>query len=202
MHSWFLSTVDLRLSLLATTLVIAGVVVLYRAWRQPKRNPLLLILGWGLLFISFWPWMLAIGADRGWAIATLLPGITGIFIIALCTPWRDWNNGESKKFTAGKFFPPANSLRDLWNRDNLQRFIILFLVVGVLSFCAATATALVLFAVLEGSIVNRTIFSVLLILILWPTLMVWSRAATGLIRPASYLTGISIIGLILSATIA
>jgi hypothetical protein len=67
-------------------------------------------------------------------------------------------------------------------------------VVGLLSFSAAIAVGLAVYALLDSSLVNRSISAALVVLLLWPALMVWSQSRTSLLKPALWFVGLSLAG--------
>lgn len=206
MTSWFLSTLNSWLLLLGSVILVGGIALLYLAWRQPERHWPLVSLGWVALLLTHWPLGLALGFDRGWAVASILPGFIALLWIGMVTPWKAWNPSPRKRSTRSNETSnkdkPASSLPDkpqvtLRHRANQTgQLFAQVLVVGILSFAAALGLGLALFSLLDTSIANRTIYSALLIILLWPILMVWSKAAASLIKPAIYFIGITIGGLL------
>lgn len=71
-------------------MLIAAASMLYRAWRQPKQHWPLVSLGWIALLLVHWPLGLALGFDRGWAIAAILPGFIALLWLGMTAPWRNW----------------------------------------------------------------------------------------------------------------
>ncbi len=189
MASWFLSTVNPWPVLLALVLLIAGVWVLYRAWRQPHRHWPLISLGWGLLVLAHWPWFMAMGIDRGWALAAMLPGLGALLLIIGLTPWRDWNHSERRM---AKTASPAG-ISTSWYKQ-LSIVLLQILVIGVLSLSAALGIALATYALLDASVVNRTVTAAIVALLAWPILMVWGRTKASLVKPALWFIGLSLGG--------
>lgn len=198
MNSWFLSTISPWPLLLGVVLLLIGVTTLYLAWRQAERNWLLISLGWMLLLAAHWPLGLALRFDRAWALAAILPGFFALLWLAATTPWQHWDSqGRQRPVresvvtkTNASMSTPSTSLSLTGNVFGQ------ILVVGLLSFCAAVGAALALFSALETSIVNRTVYAALLVLLLWPVLIVWSKAKAALLKPALYFIGASIAGLL------
>lgn len=197
MNSLFLSTVNPWLSLLALLLIAAGVGLLYRAWQQPKRHWPLIAAGWGVLILAHWPWFMAFGVDRGWALAAILPGPVALLLIALRTPWRERNrldrNNDRNNDRHSEKSPRANYLSAPWYAP-IPNLLLHILVVGLLSLSAALGIALAVYALLDTSVVNRTVTAAIVALLLWPMLMVWSRSRESLIKPALWFIGISVVG--------
>ncbi|QEY18742.1 hypothetical protein D0C16_23810 [Cellvibrio sp. KY-GH-1] len=193
MSSWFLSNLNPWPLILGLAVMIIGIALLYRAWQKPARNWSLISLGWIALLLVHWPLGIALSLDRGWAIAAILPGFIALLWIAMTTPWRDWNiQGRQKPVrTANSPAVPASTRVNQTGQVLLQ-----ILVVGLLSFAAAIGVALALFSLLEGSVINRTVFAALLVMVLWPALMVWSKANDSLLKPAMYFAGITLGGLL------
>lgn len=193
MSSWFLSNLNPWPLILGLAVMIIGIALLYRAWQKPARNWSLISLGWIALLLVHWPLGIALSLDRGWAIAAILPGFIALLWIAMTTPWRDWNiQGRQKQVrTANSPAVPASTRVNQTGQVLLQ-----ILVVGLLSFAAAIGVALALFSLLEGSVINRTVFAALLVMVLWPALMVWSKANDSLLKPAMYFAGITLGGLL------
>lgn len=189
MTSWFLSTVNPWLVLLALVLLMAGVGVLYRAWQQPKRHWPLIGSGWGLLILAHWPWFMAMGVDRGWALAAMLPGLGALLVIIGLTPWRDWNHSERRPAKTLS----TNTTTNPWHKQ-LGGVLLQALVIGVLSLSASLGIALAVFALLDASVVNRTITAAIVALLVWPALMVWGRTKVSLLKPALWFIGLSLGG--------
>lgn len=189
MASWFLSTVNPWPVFAALVLLIAGIRVLYRAWQQSHRHWPLISLGWGLLALAHWPWFMAMGIDRGWALATMLPGLGALILIVGRTPWRDWNHCDRRAAkTASSASRPVH-----WYKL-LPSLLAQILVIGVLSLSAALGVALAVFALLDTSVVNRTVSAAIVALIVWPALMVWGRTKASLLKPALWFIGLSLGG--------
>lgn len=196
MNSWFLSTLKPWPLLLGLVILIAGIALLYHAWQQSQRHWPLISLGWVALLLVHWPLGLALGFDRGWAMAAILPGFIALLWIAITTPWLQWNNQGRQK--PAREFKPTNAAalsRHTRVKQSGQVLLQLF-VVGLLSFAAALGVALALFSLLDASIANRTLYSALLVMLLWPALMVWSKAKASLLKPAIYFIGITLGGLL------
>lgn len=197
MNSLFLSTVNPWFSLLALLLIAAGVGLLYRAWQQSKRHWPLIAAGWSVLILAHWPWFIAFGVDRGWALAAILPGLIALLLIALRTPWRERNrldrNNVRNNDRHGEKSPRANSVSAPWYAP-IPNLLLQVLVVGLLSLSASLGVALAVYALLDASVVNRTITAAIVALLLWPVLMVWSRSRESLIKPALWFIGISVVG--------
>ncbi len=193
MNSWFLSTLSPWPLILGLTVMVIGVALLYRAWQRPTRSWSLISLGWIALLLVHWPLGVALSLDRGWAVAAILPGFIALLWIGMTTPWRDWNSQTRQKpvRTATATAVPVSTRVNQTGQVLLQ-----VLVVGLLSFAAAIGVALVLFSLLDTSTVNRTVYAALLVMVLWPALMVWSKAKDSLIKPAVYFVGITLGGLL------
>lgn len=201
MNSLFLSTVNPWFSLLALLLIAAGVGLLYRAWLQPRRHWPLIAAGWSVLILAHWPWFVAFGVDRGWALAAMLPGLIALMLIALRAPWREHNrldrnsdrNNVRNNDRHGEKSPRANYPSAPWYAP-IPNLLLQVLVVGLLSLSASLGVALAVYALLDASVVNRTITAAIVALLLWPVLMVWSRSRESLIKPALWFIGISVVG--------
>ena len=193
MNSLFLSTVNPWFSLLALLLIAAGVGLLYRAWQQPKRHWPLIAAGWSVLILAHWPWFVAFGVDRGWALAAMLPGLIALMLIALRAPWRERNRLDRNNDRHGEKSPRVNYQSAPWYAP-IPNLLLQILVVGLLSLSAALGIALAVYALLDASVVNRTITAAIVALLLWPVLMVWSRSRESLIKPALWFIGISVVG--------
>lgn len=190
MDSWFLSTLRPWPLALGLIVLIAGVALLYRAWRQPSRSWPLVSLGWIALLLVHWPLGLALGVDRGWAMAAILPGFVALLWIAMTTPWRNWQPANRQPLRSAKVSEPSLSTARVDVRQT-GKLLMQLLVVGVLSFTAALGVALAVFAALDTSIVNRTVYAALVVMLLWPAFMVWSNAKNSLLKPALWFMGIS-----------
>lgn len=103
MNAWFLSTFNPWLLLLGLIILVAGIGLLYRAWQQPQRQWSLVTLGWIALLLVHWPLGLALGFDRGWAIAAILPAFITLLWIAMAMPWRNWDSRQPKNVRASRF---------------------------------------------------------------------------------------------------
>lgn len=97
MNTWFLSTASLGMLLAGLVVVIIGIALFYRVRQRPKRDWPLASLGWGALLLVHWPLGLALGFDRGWAIAAILPGFIALLWIGMTTPWQQQNKQHKQK---------------------------------------------------------------------------------------------------------
>lgn len=183
MNSWFLSTVNPWLTLVALGLLSAGVYVLYRAWQKPQRHWLLISCGWGLLLFAHWPFFNAFGVDRAWALAAISPGLIGLLVIALRTPWQKWNR-EARTQPARAQLISTEKISRANFRKKVKHVLVQIVVVGLFSLSASLGIALAVFGLLETSVVNRAITAAMVALLLWPIFMVWSRSRESLIKPA------------------
>ncbi|PUA30571.1 MAG: hypothetical protein B0W54_08830 [Cellvibrio sp. 79] len=99
MNTWLLSTVNVGMLLAGLVVVIIGSLLFYRIWQRPERSQPLASLGWGALLLIHWPLGLALGFDRGWAIAAILPGFIALLWIGMTTPWQQRNKQHKQKLT-------------------------------------------------------------------------------------------------------
>ncbi|WP_062064289.1 hypothetical protein [Cellvibrio sp. OA-2007] len=189
MNSLFLSTVNPWFSLLALLLIAAGVGLLYRAWLQPKRHWPLIAAGWGVLILAHWPWFAAFGVDRGWALAAMLPGLIALLLIALRTPWHERQLADRRSDKSARPAQPSPP----WY-SQVPGLLVQILVTGLLSLSAALGVALVVYALLDTSLVNRMMAAASVALLLWPVLIVWSRSRDSLVKPAFWFIGLSVAG--------
>lgn len=200
MNSWLLSTISPWPLVAGLAILVAGIALLYRAWQQPGRNWPLVTLGWIALLLVHWPLGVALGFDRGWAIAALLPGFMALLWIGMVTPWREWNKSNRQGPQGRQRImrdPNAPATRHASTHAGFRQtgqVLLQILVVGLLSFAAALGVALALFSLLDTSTVNRTVYAALLVMFLWPALMVWSKAKGSLLKPALYFLGLSVGG--------
>lgn len=200
MNSWFLSTISPWPLLLGIVLLLIGVAVLHLAWRQTERNWLLISLGWTLLLAAHWPLGLALRFDRAWALTAILPGFFALLWLAASTPWHNWNHQGRQRPDRESVMSktkPSLATPSLSLRLNVTLTLLAqILVVGLLSFCAALGAALALFSILETSVVNRTVYTALLVMLLWPVLIVWSKAKASLLQPTLCFIFASVAGLL------
>lgn len=192
MNSWFLSTLSPWPLVLGLVVMVIGIALLYSAWQSPTRNGSLISLGWIALLLVHWPLGIALSLDRGWAIAAILPGFIALLWIGMTTPWHAWNSQGRQKPARTHKVTVSTRIR----ANQAGQVLLEIFVVGLLSFAAAIGVALALFSLLDASIVNRTVYAALLVMVLWPVLMVWSKAKPRLIKPAVYFVGISLGGLL------
>ncbi|HTF95132.1 MAG TPA: hypothetical protein VL995_03285 [Cellvibrio sp.] len=192
MNSWFLSTLSPWPLLLGLVVIIAAVGLLYRAWRRSQRDWPMVSLGWVALLLVHWPLGLALGFDRGWAVAAILPGFIALLWIAMTTPWQHWNHHARQKSGRGSTPSVTNKVALRTRANQTGQVLMQVLVVGILSFATAVSIALVLFSLLDTSVANRTVYSALLVMVLWPILMVWSKAKKSLVKPAIYFGGVTV----------
>jgi hypothetical protein len=216
MNSWFLSTLNPWLLCLGFAVLIFGIALLNRAWRQPKRHWPMVSLGWIALLMMHWPLGLALGFDRGWATAAILPGFIALLWLGIATPWKEWNsNPKQKTSRAGVAIREPEAILSkqalrLGNHgktafrlgiNQTGHILAQIIVIGIFSFAAALSLALALFGLLETTIANRTVYSAALVIILWPILMVWSKAAISLLKPATYFVGITLGSLLFTSAL-
>lgn len=97
MNSWLLSIAGSGALLIGLAVVIIASALLYRAWRRSGRNWSFISIGWGALVLVHWPLGLALGFDRGWAVAAILPGFIALLWIGITTPWHHWRKQSKHK---------------------------------------------------------------------------------------------------------
>lgn len=204
MTSWFLSTVHPGFLMIGLCILVIGIGLLYRAWQQPKRQLSLVGLGWAALLLVHWPLGVALGFDRGWAVAAILPGFIALLWLAVITPWAQWNLASPRKRMSISAEADARASRITGpasvhiSRSQAFQLMGQILVVGLLSFAAALGVGAALFSLLDGSIANRTVYAALAVVVVWPMLMVWSKAAASVKKPAACFVGIALGGLLLT----
>lgn len=195
--SIFLSPIDPLGSLLGLCLLMLGIGLLYAAWRRAQRHWPLIGAGWFSIALAYWPWMDAAGFDKGAALASLLPGVLALLLIICRTDWRT----QAKEPRAGAMRKTqAVAAATLWRVQALS-LTQQVLVVGVLSLSASLGVGLAVYALLDASLVNRTITAALVVLVLWPALMVWSHSRVSLVKPALWFVGLSLGGWLLTPAI-
>lgn len=190
MDSWFLQHVDLRLVALATVVSLAALAVLYFAWRQKRRRLRLVMLGWGLMLLSLWPWVEAAGADSGPAIGALVVMLGAIALIGSTAQWRSAGGRRAVHRAAPG---PRASANFLDRRARVLRGTLRALVAGPLSLAAAFSMSLLAFALLPWSEADRLITMAGLALILGAGAMAWSAADPRLLRPTATLLAVTLI---------
>lgn len=143
--------------------------------------------------MAHWPWFIAFGVDRGWALAAILPGLIALLLIALRTPWRERNQADRRSAKTARSQPLSASQSTPWYTP-IPNLLLQILVVGLLSLSAAFGAALAVYALLDTSLVNRMMAAASVALLLWPVLMVWSRSHDSLVKPALWFIGLSVAG--------
>ena len=186
--SRFLLSIDPLGSLIGLLLLVLGIGLLYAAWRRSERNWPLIGAGWASIALAYWPWMNAAGFDRGAALASLLPGVLALLLIIARTDWR-----QTPATPRSVSRRQAQTLALPW-RTQTTRLLTQLLIVGLLSLSAALGAALVVYALLDTSIVNRMMAAASVALLLWPALMVWSSGRDSLRKPALWFIGLSLLG--------
>ena len=186
--SRFLLSIDPLGSLIGLLLLVLGIGLLYAAWRRSERNWPLIGAGWASIALAYWPWMNAAGFDRGAALASLLPGVLALLLIIARTDWR-----QTPATPRSVSRRQAQTLALPW-RTQTTRLLTQLLIVGLLSLSAALGAALVVYALLDASIVNRMMAAASVALLLWPALMVWSSGRDSLRKPALWFIGLSLLG--------
>lgn len=194
--SIFLSPIDLSGSLLGLCLLMLGIGLLYAAWRRPQRHWPLIGAGWFSIALAYWPWMNAAGFDKGAALASLIPGVLALLLIITRTDWRT----QTKEPRTGATRQTPAAATTPW-RAQAMSLTQQILVVGVLSLSAAIGVGLAVYALLDASVVNRTIAAAIAVLLLWPVLMVWSRSCSSLLKPALWFVGLSLGGWLVTPVI-
>lgn len=116
MNTWFLSIASLGMLLAGMVVVIIGIALFYRA--RSKHNWPLTSLGWGALLLVHWPLGLALGFDRGWAIAAILPGFIALLWIGMTPPWQQHNKQHKQKSAkeTGPIIKPALTASPRFNQ--------------------------------------------------------------------------------------
>ena len=116
MKTWLLSTASLGMLLVGLAVVIVGIALFYWAWQRPTRDWPLTSLGWGALLLVHWPLAVALGFDRGWAIAAILPGFIILLWIGMTTPWQQRNKPQKPVKETRSIISPAITTSHRFNQ--------------------------------------------------------------------------------------
>lgn len=173
-------------ALLAALLSLAGIAVLYAAWRRPGRSVLLCAAGWGLLAVSAVPWAAAGGSDRGVALGLTVIMAGALLLIGVTGQWRGGKSRRERRTATAAAEPVSGAGWRHWVR--------LSLVAGPLAAATAFALSLPIMHITAWTEANRLMAAASAIVILWSAGAVWACATPHLPRVSTTLAGLAVAG--------
>lgn len=179
--------------------LIAGVLFVWRGWHARRAGRLaerraFVGIGWLAIAMSFAPWMVAGGADRGVALALIVFMLAGVCLLlhAMFTGKGNGRRGNGRDASSNG---ASNAGFGGW-RLFLRRSWV-FLLAGPVSAAAATFAAAALFGlwnVETGSAANRLAAVLLLVPIAWSALAIWATYDVPLRRRSLVVFGFLLAG--------
>lgn len=199
---WYMQQFDPAGMLMGTLCSLLAVGFLYFAWRRPQREPVLLLVGWGLAGIGLWFWVDAAGFDAGAALAIVWLMLAGLILVLLNGDWPGSGSmatGEARKTTPST--PSAPSLPIRPDTSGARRHLatgLRVIAAGPLGFAASLMLALCITTSTAWAAADKIVGTGLVALLLWSLLMVWSCATQRLLTHSAILAGTTgIAGLVL-----
>ena len=173
---------------IALTMQIAGISLLYQSWRKSSRQPLVNAIAWLIVMASLWPWQQVMGLEYGisfWFMA--IPPIAWLFII---------NNSETRKREA----PPRIRKQIRPDKKHLAHAALKVIIAGpVLLMACFLCASFISLAVKHGvGLVkaDQLILNLSLLLLFWPISIYWLTA-----KPIEWRATIALLTFTLSGSI-
>lgn len=174
--------------IIATLLTLIGVGGVRLAWAagksgRPVAQNRLRLLGWGLLAISIYPWMIAGGADRGVAVGIIVFMLAGLVAVGR-TGWQVLRSSSARKHARdnnGKRIEPTPG------SGRLAQRLAVFVLAGPLAGGLAFLLTWLLNALLVASAVepaNRLASELVFFPLAWFVLMMFACYDSPLRRRA------------------
>jgi hypothetical protein len=186
---WYARFIDSGALLPASALTLAGVVLLFLAWRRRERSVAMLAVAWALIAVSYRFWARAAGFDSGATIGTVLLMVAAIIFVLINGEWRSKSpqraerDGPAKSALEGQRPEPGRG----------RRALLRLLAAGPLAFLAGLGLSMLIVAAAPWSEADRIVLGACLLLILWPVAMVWSCATHRPQRSALALAAIAVL---------
>jgi hypothetical protein len=190
MSPWYAQFFDGRALAIGSGIVLLGAVVLFLAWRRPRRNVILLTLAWAVMAASYWFWSDGAGADIGATIGTVLIMLTAlVFVLAN----GDWPTRSSARPTRE---PSVRSALEGQAPEpgRTRRTVLRTIAAGPLAFLAGLALSLLVAGLARWPEADRIVIGACVLLVVWPIAMVWSCATSRPQRSAVTLGVIAVLG--------
>lgn len=170
---------------LGVGLCLAGIGLLFSAWRAGRENPWhghRLAAGWALLVASALVWTEPAGTDRAFTFAILWAGLGALAWIAATTPWKTGRRRPVRDRLSNDIEPSPLS-------GNIRHGVAVFFVAGPLSFVAAASVTLAILALLPSTPgATALVISALSLPMIWACAMLWSCIDPSLRRPSIWLS--------------
>lgn len=194
MSAWFLQHVLAGALALGTVLALAGLALLYLAWRRSKRHLGLVVLGWMLIVFSYRYWVQAAGFDSGPALGTVVLMLAAIALVLAKGEWRLRAANPNKQ----RVRIDASALdEDHASNGRTRRVVLRILAAGPLALGTALAIAMLIVAASPWGAADRLVMAACVMLLLWTVGMVWSCAARRLAAPIAAMLTIGGVSLLL-----
>ncbi len=162
----------------------AGVLVLYLHWRaKGGLGGVAVVAGWVMIAAGGAPWLLAVSAERGLAIAMLTPMTMGLALLAPDALARFENRGKRKPERTGETLEPDASAPGRTSR-NMARWI--GALIAAPAFALASAAAWQAWG--PGNVVDRVAFSIFALMLAWTAALLWVLSAPRPWRAAAVTT--------------
>lgn len=171
----------------ASTLIGAGVAVLYARWRS-ALPPVARLLGWSFVFVGAGLWSQATGNDRGVAIALIVTSVSALICVALSAILAlrdhrlkhqrqpDMNQRRSKRAVRRD---PQGAAKGRSLRERLALALLAGPCAGALAFTVALAGHQL--SIRAGALpANALVSELFLFPVLWSVLAIWSLMTESL----------------------
>lgn len=160
---------------------LAGVVLLWVAWRRRARRRLPFVAALAAWALATASWTAAFGAEIGIPLALESAAIVAFVFILSRIEFRDARTGRER--TA----PPPHHTRYRWARGTIRG-----VGAGPVAFAASAGVGVLFATTAPLADATRLILAGLLIPSLWGAAMIWVLASRRLLLPSAGLLGIAI----------
>jgi hypothetical protein len=190
MSPWYAQFLDGRALVIGSCVVLLGALVLFLAWRRPKRHAGLLALSWGAMAASFWFWSDAAGIDVGATIGTVLIMLIALVFVLANGDWRAKSRERAVRETGVRSALEGHAPEPGRTRTTVLRT----LAAGPLAFLAGLALSLLVAGLARWPEADRIVIGACVLLVVWPIAMVWSCATSRPQRSAVLLGVVALLG--------
>src|SRR5262245_8734884 len=158
---WYSRFIDGSALVIASVLTLAGVVLLFLAWRRRERHIGLLAVAWGLIVVSYRFWAQANGFDSGATIGTVLLMVAAIVFVLVNGEWRSKSPQRTARDSAVKSALEGQGAEPGRGRRALLRL----LAAGPLAFLAGLGPSMLIVAAAPWPEADRIVLGACLLLI-------------------------------------
>lgn len=171
----------------AFLLTLAGVAIIYAAWKGRERSVARLGAGWSCVAAGFPLWSRSAGVDVGPAIGVVVLTFVALVFVLANGQWSTRSNGT--RIRRARSEAPISPLDASPSTDphRIRLTIMRVIAGGPLAFAASCAAALLTVAYFDTPEADRIVIAACLMLFLWSVSLVWVCATRKWMQPVTTL---------------